>query len=83
MQDLQDLCEHILDVLVKNAKTNTLVYGLLLSLLDDSKRGITRETLGKEMEEAIIIAHKQFGYLFFPDDKPACDIDKSTEGVDK
>ncbi|MBA7532149.1 hypothetical protein ES705_24375 [subsurface metagenome] len=69
MRELQDLSEHILDVLVKNAKTDTLVYGLLLSLLDDSKRGITRKTLKKEIVEAIKIAHLQFGYLFFPDDE--------------
>lgn len=83
MYELQALSEYILDVLVENAKTNTLIYGMLLSLLDDSRRGVGRITLKKEIEEAIEIAYLQFGYLFFPDDEPSCDINESTEGGDK
>lgn len=69
MRKLQDQCEHILDVLVKNARTDTLVYGWLRSLVDESKRGITRKTLKKEMKEAIELAYEKFHYLFFPDDE--------------
>jgi len=70
MRELQDLSEHVLSVLVDNGKTHTLVYGLILSLIEESKRGITRKTLKKEINEAIAIAHEQFGYLFF-NDEPA------------
>lgn len=70
MRELQDLTEHVLNVLVDNGKTHTLVYGLLLSLIEESKRGITRKTLKKEIHDAIDIAHEQFGYLFY-DDEPA------------
>ena len=54
-------------MLVDNAKTNTLVYGLLLSLQDDVNRGSTRKTLRKEIDEGIAIAHEQFGQFFFDD----------------
>lgn len=81
MRELQDLCEHVCNVLVDNAKTNTLVYGLLQSLIDDSKRGITRKTLKKEMQDAINVAQEQFLHLFFTNADP--NVDKSSEGGDE
>ncbi len=75
MRHLQDLSEHVSKVLIDNARTNTVVYGLVQSLLDESKRGVTRETLKKEMSEAIYAAHEQFGYLFFPEQEKHPDTD--------
>ncbi len=69
LKELHKLSKHITGVLVDNGKTDTLVYGLLLSLQDDVDRGSVRKSLRKEIDEAIAIAHEQFGYLFFPVDE--------------
>lgn len=60
-----ELLQHVRNVLIDNARTDTLVYGLLLSLADDVERGVTRRTLKKEIGEAISLAHEQFSHLFF------------------
>ena len=66
--DSIELAQHIRNVLVNNSKTDTLVYGLLLSLNDDVERGVKRKTLKKEIMAACSIAHEQFHYLFFDDE---------------
>jgi len=75
LAELSKTSTHIRGVLVDNAKTDTLVYGLLLSLQDEVDRGATRKSLRKEIDEAIAIAHQQFDYLFFHDEQ--------TEGGDE
>jgi len=68
LKELHELSQHVTSVLVDNAKTDTLVYGLLLSLQDEVNRGATRKTLRKEIDGAIAIAHEQFHHLFFPEE---------------
>lgn len=65
--------QHIRDIFIDNAKTDTLVYGLLLSLHDDYERGAKPKTIKKEFSEAIALAHEQFSFLFFTEKNPAVD----------
>lgn len=66
--DRMELLQHVRNVLIDNARTDTLVYGLLLSLADDVERGMKRRTLNKEIDEAIALAQEQFSHLFFDEE---------------
>ena len=66
---LTETAQNVRNVLVQNGRTDTLVYGLLMSLNDEVERGSTRQTLRKELQEAISVAHEQFSHLFF-DEQP-------------
>ncbi len=68
LKELDETSRHITGVLVDNAKTDTLVYGMLLSLQAEVDRGVTRKSLRKEIDEGIAIAYEQFSILFFPEE---------------
>lgn len=65
LPELVETAQHVRNVLIDNSKTDTLVYGLLLSLNDDYERGAKPKTIKKEFQDAISLAHEQFHYLFF------------------
>ena len=67
LSELRETAQHVRNVLVDNAKTNTVVYGLLLSLEDDAERGAKPKTIKKEFQDAILLAQEQYYYLFFGD----------------
>lgn len=73
LKELREHSEHIRNVMIDNARTDTLVYGLLSSLQDDFDRGVNRKTLRKELQEAIVIAQEQFKHLFFDEKEESGD----------
>ena len=75
LKQLTETAARIRTVLVNNGRTDTTVYGLLMSLNDDYERGAKPKTIKKEFRDAITLAHEQFSDYFRLDEQPKKEVE--------